>query len=337
MIQDTIKTKEITFVVKKDYQRRIDRYLAARFTNFSRSAVQKWIKEGAVKVFDRPVKSSYEIRRDDVVTLEIPIIEAERIEPENIPLDIIYEDDYLIAINKPPDIVVHPAGGHPSGTLVNALAYHCQNLSRVNGPSRPGIVHRLDRDTSGVMLAIKSNLVHSKIARQFEDRKIEKEYIAVVEGEIELDSDVIERPIGRHIRDRKLMAIRHDNGKSATTVYEVMERFRGYTLVKLMPETGRTHQIRVHMRSIGHPVVADFTYGSKDACYESELRGFDTSSAKGKEVKEGEEPIIERQALHAYKLKFFHPILNKMMEFKAELPADMSNLIKKLREIRPIR
>ncbi|HHT9124677.1 MAG TPA: RluA family pseudouridine synthase [Candidatus Brocadiia bacterium] len=333
MIQDTIKTKEITFVVKKDYQRRVDKYLAARFTNFSRSAIQKWIKEGAVKVSGArfaggPVKSSYEIRRDDVVTLEIPIIEAEKIEPENIPLDIIYEDDYLIVINKPPDMVVHPAGGHPSGTLVNALAYHCQNLSWINGPVRPGIVHRLDRDTSGVMIAIKSNLVHSKIARQFEDRKIEKEYIAVVEGEIELDSDLIKRPIGRHVRDRKLMAIRHDIGKSATTVYEVMERFRGYTLVKLMPETGRTHQIRVHMRSIGHPIVADFTYGGKDACYESELRG--------KEVKEDEEPIIERQALHAYRLKFFHPILNKTMDFKAELPPDVSNLIKKLREIRPL-
>ncbi len=328
MIQNTTETKEITFVVRRDYKRRIDKYLAARFSSYSRSAIQKWIKEGAVKVFDLPTKSSYEIQMNDIITLEIPIIKTVPIEPENIPLDIIYEDDYLIVISKPPDMVVHPAGGHLSGTLVHALAFHCQSLSQINGPVRPGVVHRLDRDTSGVMMSIKSNLVHSNIARQFQDRKIEKEYIAVVEGEIELDSDVIKRPIGRHVKDWKLMAIRHDNGKSATTVYEVMERFRGYTLVKLMPETGRTHQIRVHLRSIGHPIIADIAYGRKDACYESELCG--------KGLEEGEKPIIERQALHAYRLKFFHPIFNKMMEFQAELPDDMSNLINKLRKIRPL-
>jgi 23S rRNA pseudouridine1911/1915/1917 synthase len=328
MIQDTTKTKEMTFIVRRDYRRRIDKYLAARFTNFSRSAIQKWIKEGAVKVFDRQVKSSYEIRLEDVITLEIPIIETGKVEPEDIPLDIIYEDDYLIVVNKPYDMVVHPVGRRQSGTLVNALAFHCQDLSQANGPIRPGVVHRLDRDTSGVMIAIKSHLVHGNIARQFEERKIEKEYIAVVEGQIELDSDVIKRPIGRHIKNGKLMAIRHDNGKSATTVYEVMERFRGYTLVKLKPETGRTHQIRVHLRSIGHPIVADFEYGRKDACYESELHG--------RAVEEGEEPIIERQALHAYSIGFFHPILDKMVEFKAELPTDMSNLVNKMREIRPL-
>jgi len=230
-------------------------------------------------------------------------------------------------INKPYDMVVHPAGGHPSGTLVNALAFHCQNLSQVNGPSKPGIVHRLDRDTSGIMLVIKSDAVHSHIAMQFEKRYIKKEYIAVVEGEIMLDSDEIKLPIGRHKTDRQRMAIRHDIGKEASSVYEVMERFRGYTMVKIMPKTGRTHQIRVHMRSIGHPVVADATYSNQGSLCISDLLQ--------KERETDEIPIIERQALHAHKIEFFHPIQNRKMEFQVDIPPDISNLVKVLREITP--
>jgi 23S rRNA pseudouridine1911/1915/1917 synthase len=226
-------------------------------------------------------------------------------------------------------MVVHPAGGHPSGTLVNALAFHCQNLSQVNGPLKAGIVHRLDRDTSGIMLVIKSDAVHSHIAMQFEKRYVRKEYIAVVEGEVMFDSDEIHLPIGRHKTDRQKMAVRRDNGKEAISIYEVLERFRGYTLVKVMPKTGRTHQIRVHMQSIGHPVVADFLYSGHESCYLSDLLQ--------KERESGEVPIIERQALHAYRIEFFHPIQNKRMEFQVDLPEDISLLVKTLREVRPYR
>jgi len=226
-------------------------------------------------------------------------------------------------------MVVHRAGRHHCGTVVNALAFHCQNLSQVNGPLKAGIVHRLDRDTSGIMLTIKSDAVHSQIAMQFEKRSVKKEYLAVVEGELMLDSDEISLPIARHIIDSQKMAVRHDIGKEAVSIYEVVERFRGYTLVKIMPKTGRTHQIRVHMRAIGHPVVADFMYSSQESCYLSDLLQ--------KEREEGELPIIDRQALHAHRIEFFHPIHNKKMEFEVDMPEDISALVKTLRDVRPYR
>ncbi len=329
MLQEISQTKELTFDIKKTFpeDKRIDRYLALRLPDYSRTFIQKLIKEGAVLVSGRTVKSSYDIQKGDVISVRIPVFEENKIAPEDIPLNIVYEDDYLMLINKPYDMVVHPAGGHPSGTLVNALAFHCQNLSQVNGPLKAGIVHRLDRDTSGVMLTIKSDAVHSHIAMQFEKRYVKKEYIAVVEGELTFDSDEIHLPIGRHKIDSQKMAIRRDIGKEAISTYEVMERFHGYTLVKIMPKTGRTHQIRVHMRSIGHPVVADFLYSNHESCYLSDLLQ--------KEREPEEVPIIERQALHAHKIEFFHPIQNKKMEFQVDLPTDMSLLIKTLRELRP--
>lgn len=327
MPQETAEKKVLEFEVKRDYQgRRIDKYLAARLQQYSRSFLQRLIKEGMVKVDGRPVKSSYAIRRGDIITLELSIIEEEGIRPENIPLDIIYEDDYLMLINKPPDMVVHPAPGHMSGTLVNALAYHVQQLSSVGGPLKAGIVHRLDRDTSGIILVIKSDQVHQDLATQFERRRVHKEYIALVEGDVELDSDVVELPIGRHKRDRLKMAVRHDEGKEATSEYEVLERFGDFTLVKVMPRTGRTHQIRVHMRAIGHPIVADANYNSRDCLYRWEI-------TKEKPRPE-EDPILDRQALHAYKLEFFHPILKKKMSFQAELPKDMKQVLDLLREIK---
>lgn len=330
MQQELLQVKELTFDIKKVFEdKRIDRYLASRLPDYSRTFIQKLIKEGAVLVNGRTVKSSYDIQKGDFISVHVPVLEESKIVPEDIPLNIVYEDDYLMLINKPYDMVVHPAGGHPSGTLVNALAFHCQNLSQVNGPLKAGIVHRLDRDTSGVMLVIKSDAVHSHIAMQFEKRYVKKEYIAVVEGEIMFDSDEIHLPIGRHKTDRQKMAVRRDNGKEAVSLYEVMERFRGYTLVKVMPKTGRTHQIRVHMRSIGHPIVADFMYGNHESCCLSDLLG--------KERESGEIPIIERQALHAHKIEFFHPIQNKTMEFQVDLPEDMSRLVKALREVRPYR
>lgn len=330
MQQEAPQIKEVTFDIKKAFEdRRIDRYLASRLPDYSRTFLQKLVKEGAVLVNGRTVKSSYDIQKGDFISVRVPVLEESKIVPEDIPIDIVYEDDYLMLINKPYDMVVHPAGRHHCGTVVNALAFHCQNLSQVNGPLKAGIVHRLDRDTSGIMLTIKSDAVHSQIAMQFEKRSVKKEYLAVVEGELMLDSDEISLPIARHIIDSQKMAVRHDIGKEAVSIYEVIERFRGYTLVKIMPKTGRTHQIRVHMRAIGHPVVADFMYSSQESCYLSDLLQ--------KEREEGELPIIDRQALHAHRIEFFHPIHNKKMEFEVDLPDDISALVKTLRDVRPYR
>lgn len=330
MQQEAPQIKEVTFDIKKAFEdRRIDRYLASRLPDYSRTFLQKLVKEGAVLVNGRTVKSSYDIQKGDFISVRVPVLEESKIVPEDIPIDIVYEDDYLMLINKPYDMVVHPAGRHHCGTVVNALAFHCQNLSQVNGPLKAGIVHRLDRDTSGIMLTIKSDAVHSQIAMQFEKRSVRKEYLAVVEGELMFDSDEISLPIARHIIDSQKMAVRHDIGKEAVSVYEVIERFRGYTLVKVMPKTGRTHQIRVHMRAIGHPVVADFMYSSQESCYLSDLLQ--------KKREEGELPIIDRQALHAHRIEFFHPIHNKKMEFEVDMPADISALVSTLRDVRPYR
>lgn len=330
MQQEAPQIKEVTFDIKKAFEdRRIDRYLASRLPDYSRTFLQKLVKEGAVLVNGRTVKSSYDIQKGDFISVRVPVLEESKIVPEDIPIDIVYEDDYLMLINKPYDMVVHPAGRHHCGTVVNALAFHCQNLSQVNGPLKAGIVHRLDRDTSGIMLTIKSDAVHSQIAMQFEKRSVRKEYLAVVEGELMFDSDEISLPIARHIIDSQKMAVRHDIGKEAVSIYEVVERFRGYTLVKVMPKTGRTHQIRVHMRAIGHPVVADFMYSSQESCYLSDLLQ--------KKREEGELPIIDRQALHAHRIEFFHPIHNKKMEFEVDLPDDISALVNTLRDVRPYR
>jgi len=327
MLQEAPQVKELTFNIKRvNESRRIDSYLASRLPDYSRTFIQKLVKDGSVRVNGNLVKSSYDIKKGDVISATVPVIEGTRIVPEDIPLDIVYEDDYLMLINKPCDMVVHPAGGHPSGTLVNAISFYCQNLSQVNGELKAGIVHRLDRDTTGIMLVIKSDAVHSHIAMQFEKRLVHKEYIAVVEGDMVFDSDEIRLPIGRHWADRQKMAIRRDIGKEAISVYEVIERFHNYTLVKIMPKTGRTHQIRVHMQAIGHPVVSDAVYSKHDACYFADLTG----EQRGPE----DTPIINRQALHAQRIEFFHPILNKQVIFHADLPEDISLLIDTLRNLR---
>ncbi len=340
IVPETDKSEQIQLVVKKKYlSKRIDRYLVSRLQDYSRNAVQKLIKEGAVKVNNSAVKNSYEIKQKDVILIQPPVKSNGKIVPEDIPLDIIYEDEHLMVLNKSPDMVVHPARGHASGTLVNALTFYCNKLSSISGPLRPGIVHRLDRDTSGIILAIKDEKVHKHIALQFEKREILKEYLAVVKGEIELDSDTIDFPIGRHKKFRKKMAIRHDTGKSAVSLFEVMERFCGYTLVKITPETGRTHQIRVHMKTIGHPIVADSEYNNTGTCYLEDLMRPNSNTemhnlAKVQELcNNTDQLIINRQALHAYKIKFLHPVFNKTMEFTAEIPEDMLTLITILRKL----
>lgn len=338
--QDT--PDQIQLIVKKNYSsKRIDKYLVSRLQDFSRSNIQRLIKEESVKVNNSAVKNSYEIKQNDVISVYLPVKNNNHITPEDIPLDIIYEDEYLMILNKPTDTVVHPARGHASGTLVNALAFHCNNLSSLNGPLRPGIVHRLDRDTSGAILVVKDEKVHKHLALQFENREIKKEYLAVIKGETELDSDRIDLPIGKDKRDRKKMAVRHDTGKNAVSVFEVIERFPGYTLVKITLETGRTHQIRVHMKTIGHPVIADSEYSNTEACYIKDLIKPVANKnihnlAKITELCNNTTPIIERQALHAYRIGFIHPVTNKAMEFKAEIPEDMFNLITTLRKIKAL-
>ena len=334
---------QIQLVVKKKLSsKRIDKYLVSRLQDFSRNHIQRLIKEEAVKVNNVAVKNSYEIKLKDVISIDLPTESSDHITPENIPLDVIYEDKYLMVLNKSPDTVVHPARGHASGTLVNALAFHCNNLSSLNGPLRPGIVHRLDRDTSGAILVVKNEKVHKHLALQFENREIKKEYLAVVKGETELDSDRIDLPIGKDKRDRKKMAIRHDGGKNAVSIFEVLERFPGFTLVKVFLETGRTHQIRLHMKTIGHPVIADSAYGNSAVCYLEDLfepvlkKDIHNLAKKTELCDNAIGPIIERQALHAYKIGFIHPVTNETLEFTADIPEDMCRLITTLRKIKTL-
>jgi len=294
---------------------RLDKYLQGRFSRFSRTALQRLIKEGAVTVNNRQVKASYEVCPGDVIDLILPPPEVTEIVPENIPLEVLYEDPYLLAINKPANMVVHPARGNVSGTLVNALAYYCQSLSKSDDPYRPGIVHRLDKDTTGVMVVAKTDEAHWRLALQFERRRMHKEYVAVVEGEVELDSDQLDYAIGSHPMVRERYTVRHGMGRAAITTYEVIERLAGFTYVRLLPKTGRTHQLRVHMSYIKHPIVADTLYGARQITVGQLLGGDDSS------------PIMARQALHAHKLSFRHPITGKPMTLEAPLPNDLLRLL----------
>lgn len=298
---------------------RIDKYLHGRFPRFSRTAVQKLVKEGAVTVNDKLVKPSYEVVQGDVIDLILPAPEVNEIVGEPIPLSVLYEDDYLLAIDKPADMVVHPARGYQSGTLVNALIHHCDQLSCGDDPVRPGIVHRLDKNTTGVILAAKCDEAHWRLALQFERRRIKKQYLAVVEGELELDADRIDAPIGADLHIRERYAVRPDSGREAATVYEVIERLNGFTYVKLCPETGRTHQLRVHMSSIRHPIVGDTLYGARKITL-AELTGSDDN-----------EPAIGRLALHARKLELRHPITARGLIIEASIPGDFNDLLTLLR------
>ena len=290
---------------------RIDKYLSSVNEQLSRSYIQKLLKSGLVLVDGKPVKASYQVDEGDVISLDIPEAVEPEIEPENMDLDILYEDQDVILVNKPKGMVVHPAAGHYSHTLVNGLMHHCKDqLSGINGVMRPGIVHRIDMDTTGVIIACKNDMAHNSIAAQLKEHSITRRYQAIVHGVLKDDAGTIEGPIGRHPTDRKKMSINYNNGKSAVTHYKVLKRFRQYTHVECRLETGRTHQIRVHMASIGHPLLGDLVYGP------------------------GKCPIpgLQGQTLHAGVLGFIHPRTGEYMEFTAPLPEYFAKLLNTLPE-----
>ncbi|MFH1615775.1 MAG: RluA family pseudouridine synthase [Planctomycetota bacterium] len=305
-------------------ERRLDKYLHGRFGNLSRTTIQKLIREEGVTVNNNAVKPSFKLSPHDEVDLILPPPEIKEIIAEDIPLDVVYEDEAIIVINKQADLIVHPARGNTHGTLVNALAYYAGELSTAGGDFRPGIVHRLDRNTTGVMVVAKTDTAHWRISHQFEQRKVSKTYLAIVHGVPELDADRISMPLGVHPKVREKYAIRPEIGREAITFYEVVERFRGYCLLKITPKTGRTHQIRVHLSYIKHPIVGDDMYGGKEV-YRWQL--------EDREAK-AEEPLIGRCALHAQQIEFNHPETGRRMSFEAPLPADMQNLLEELRRHR---
>lgn len=292
------------YVGEEDSGQRLDSYIAKELDEVSRSYIQKLIKEDLVSVNNKKIKASYIVNEGDSILVELPKPKKLEVIAEDIPLEIIYEDEDIVIINKPQDMVVHPAPGNYTGTLVNGLIYHIDSLSSINGIIRPGIVHRLDKDTSGILIVAKKDKAHRQISEDLKDRKVKRLYKALVHGEISKETDIINAPIGRHPVDRKRMAVTKKNSKEAVTNYKVLERFSNYTLVEAALETGRTHQIRVHMAHINHPIVGDPVY------------------SRGKN-----EFGLNKQMLHAYKLGFHHPNTGEYMECEAELPEYFNKII----------
>lgn len=288
---------------------RIDKCLSERYPDLSRSFLQKLLKSEQVRVDGKTVRSSYRLSIGERVSLEIPEAETPEIEAEDIPLDILYEDRDIVIVNKEKGMVVHPAAGHYSGTLVNALMHHCKDeLSGINGVMRPGIVHRIDMDTTGILIVCKNDLAHNSIAGQLKVHSITRKYFAIVHGVIKEDQGTVDAPIGRHPVDRKKMSVNCKNGRQAITHYRVLERFAQFTFVECRLETGRTHQIRVHMASIGHPLLGDAVYGPSKCPYR-----------------------LDGQTLHAGVLGIVHPRTGQYMEFSSALPEYFELLLKKMR------
>lgn len=285
---------------------RVDAYLSSRL-GITRSHAEKLLLEGNVLLFGKPLSKSYKVKNGDILSVTVPDAEPLNIEPENIPLDIVYEDDFLLVVNKPKGMVVHPAAGNYSGTLVNALLYHCKDsLSGINGVMRPGIVHRIDKDTSGLLMVAKNDIAHNFLAEQIKEHSFVREYEAVVHGIIKEDSGTVNAPIGRHPVKRKQMAVTAENSKVAVTHYSVLSRGNGFTHIRCRLETGRTHQIRVHMAYLGHAVAGDEVYGPRKIA-----------------------PYLKGQCLHAKKLGFIHPETKQYMEFETELPDYFKNFLEK--------
>lgn len=292
----------------EDVGKRLDKVIAADDENISRTTIQQWIKDGHVSVGGKTVKASYKVEDGDVITIEVPDPVNTDVLPENIPLNIVYEDHDVIVVDKPSGMIVHPSAGVYSGTLVNALLYHCKDLSGINGVMRPGIVHRIDKDTSGLLMVAKNDRAHQSLAKQLEEHTVIRRYVALVHGVINHTNGRIEAPIGRDVDDRQKMAVTAHNSKKAVTNFKVLERFDNMTLVECRLETGRTHQIRVHMQYIGHPVYGDPKYG---------WHNDDTSHG---------------QYLHAKVLGFVHPVTGENLYFESPLPDWFENKIDELRK-----
>lgn len=287
---------------------RIDKYLSDELEGISRSYIQKLLDDGSITVNKNNVKSNYKLRCNDVIDVEVPDPEALNVEPEDIPLSILYEDEHLLVVDKPKGMVVHPAAGHMTGTLVHALLYHCKDqLSGINGVLRPGIVHRIDQNTTGALVVCKTDQAHKHLAEQLKVHSITRRYRAIVHGNVKADTGTVDATIGRDPKDRKKMAA-NVQGKDAVTHYKVLERFGNYTYMEFSLETGRTHQIRVHMKSIGHPIVGDDIYGPSKCPF-----------------------TLEGQTLHAMVLGFIHPASNEYMEFAAPIPEYFEKLLTNLR------
>lgn len=301
--------QQIFLIENIDTQIRVDKWLSEQECGLTRSMIQKLIKDGSVKVNDKIISKSCCLKNGDQVTLIVPDPVELDVKPQNLPIDIVYQDNDLLVVNKPKGMVVHPAAGNYDGTLVNALLYHCKGqLSSINGVIRPGIVHRIDKNTSGLLIVAKTDAAHLGLAEQIKAHTFTREYHAVVCGRLKEHSGIIEAPIGRHPTDRKKMCVTEKNSKDAKTEYTVIEEFNGYTLVKLKLFTGRTHQIRVHMSYIGHPVYGDDVYGKA------------ANTCKG-------------QCLHAKKIGFIHPIDKNYYEFDSELPDYFTAVLNKLRKM----
>ncbi len=306
--------------------RRLDKYLAGRFSNFSRTMLAKLIDEQAVTINGKSVKPSTKVSTGDSIDVILPPPPVKEYIPENIPLNILYEDDDILVINKQANLIVHPARGYKTGTLVNALAFHQKQLSKGSEDFRPGIVHRLDRNTTGCLVIAKNETAHWRVAKQFEDRQTRKFYLAIVHGTPEPDADCINKPLAVHPLIRERFAVRPEIGKEAITFYENIEKFRGYTLVKVNIKTGRTHQIRVHMSYLKHPIIGDEMYGGRFV-YPWQLED---------KKAEPQEPLINRPALHAWQLEITHPTTMKRMLFEAPMADDMKNILEELRKFRKI-
>ena len=302
------RTKLYELVYESDSPQRIDVYLSDALDKTTRSHIQKLIENNDISVNKNKIKANYKLKKGDIISVNIPEAKDISVDAEDIPLNIVYEDNDMLVVNKPQGMVVHPAAGNYEGTLVNALLFHCRDsLSGINGEKRPGILHRIDKDTSGLLLVAKNDYAHVGLAEQIKEHSLTREYKALVHGNVKSDLGTINAPIGRSDKDRKKMTITYKNSREAVTHYQVMERYNGYTLLKLRLETGRTHQIRVHMSKNGHPVVGDKTYGIK------------------------KEPFnLKGQLLHAYKVGFIHPITKEYMEFESELPEYFMDILRKI-------
>ena len=298
----------IFYVEKEDEGTRIDKYLSDNIEDKSRAFIQNLIDESNITVNDKNIKSNYKVKYKDKIKVIIPVPKELTIAAEDIPLDIVFEDKDVVVVNKPQGMVVHPASGVYSGTLVNALLNHCEDLSGINGVVRPGIVHRIDKDTSGVLVIAKNDFSHNKLAEQFKEHSMKREYYALVEGRFKDEEGIVDAPLGRHPQDRIKMAVVKD-GKRAVTHYKVIETYKNTSLIKCRLETGRTHQIRVHMAYIGHPLVGDPVYGYKKQKYN-----------------------LEGQMLHAKVLGFVHPTINEYMEFESELPSYFTKILEILKK-----